>query len=123
MKFSEVFQSYVAEDFNGTEVTQVIAEFMRHIPGRVLQMDFDTSKSNKQGIKDGERIYKLGLDLANSIAFVEFLENLNQGQPTMAIYADRAQSFVTISGWQANKRLFMRYFIADGKVKKSVQIN
>ncbi len=123
MKFSEVFDSYVAAAFNGSEVRQAIAEFMRHIPGRVLQMEFDASKSNKQGVKDGEKIYKLGFDLASSIAFVEYFDNYNQGQPTMAIYADRAQSLVTVSGWQVDKKLHIQYSVADGKVRKSVQIN
>ncbi len=123
MKFCDVFDSYIADEFKfDAEANRAIAQFKGNIPGRVLQMEFDGSKSNKQGIKDGDKVYKLGLDLASSTVFIEFLENCNQGQPTMAIYVDRAKKRVTVSGWQVAKKFIIRFALENGVVRKTVNM-
>lgn len=122
MRFSDLFDAYINDRFKASgEVARAVEWFKSKIPANILQMEFDTSRSNKQGIKDGNKVYKLGLDLSTSTAFIEYLENYNQGQPTMAIYVDKAKSHITINGWQANKKMFMRFYIENGVVKKSVQ--
>lgn len=122
MRFSDLFDSYICDGLKADEeASRAVAWFKSNIPANILQMEFDASRSNKQGIKDGEKVYKLGLDLSSGIVLIEYLENYNQGQPTMAIYVDRAKSRITLNGWQVGKKLFMRFYVENGVVKKSMQ--
>lgn len=124
MKFEDVFGYYVDDILKAdSEASMAIDQFKRNIPGRVMQMEFDASHSNKQGIVDGDKVYKLGLDTAAATAFIEFYENRSQGQPTMAIAAVRSKRRIDITGWQIDKELHIRFEVCDGAVKKTVQIS
>lgn len=123
MKFSVLCDSYTDSAFRGSEAEKAISEFMRNIPGRVKQFEFDASRSNKQGIRDGDRVYKLGLDMQSGTVFLEYYENLNQGQPTMALYIDRPRKTVTVNGWQVDKQMHLKYEIGGGEVRKTVKID
>ncbi len=123
MRFCDVFDSYIdARLVADGEVKRAVEQFKRNIPGRILQMEFDSSHSNKQGIKNGDTVYKLGLDVNASVVFIEYFENCNQGQPTMSIRVERSAPAVVIGGRQADKSLLIRYFVSDGKVGKTVNI-
>ncbi len=124
MRFCDIFDSYTDDIFKSdVECRQAIDRFKSNIPGRVLQIDFDATCSNKQGIKQGDRVYKLGLDLASSTALIEYFENCNQGQPTMAIYINKNSRQITITGWQTDKKLCVVFAVSDGAVKKTVSIS
>lgn len=123
MKFVNLLDSYTAEAFRSGEAAQAITEYKRHIPGRILNFEFDDSKSNKQGIKNGARVYKLGLDLATGTVFIEYFDNFNQGQPTMALYVGRTVPTVTVTGWQIDKRMNIRFELRNGVVHKTVSID
>lgn len=124
MRFSDVFDSCICNELKAdSEVSRTVKQFKDNIPGRVLSFDFDASRSNKQGIKDGNTVYKLGLDVSTSVAFLEYYENFNQGQPTMAMYVDKQKDTLTVTGSQASKRLFVKFSVVGGEVKKTVQMN
>ncbi|MCM1367781.1 MAG: hypothetical protein NC184_03105 [Roseburia sp.] len=124
MKFEEVFDNYTDAALRAdAEARAAIAEFKRNIPGRIMQMQFDGSRSNKQGIVDGQKVYKLGLDLSTSAAFIEFYEDRSQGQPTMAIRATRNKRRIDITGWRIDKQLHVRFEASGGAVNKTVRIS
>ncbi len=123
MRFSDIFDSYVDPAFHSTEGWHAVEEFKHHIPARVLQMEFDGAHSNKQGIKDGQKLYKLGLDTVAHTAYIQYYDNFNQGQPTMSIVADRVHKTISVTGWQVDKQMLIRFAVVDGKVVKSVNIH
>lgn len=123
MRFCDIFDSYIDARLGADgEVMRAVEQFKRNIPGRVLQMEFDGSHSNKQGVKNGDTVYKLGLDLNSAAAFIEYFENCNQGQPTMSIRVERLTPAVIIGGRQVDKTLSVRFSIAGGRVDKAVNI-
>lgn len=123
MRFLSLFDSYVDNIIRSDpEAHTAIEEFKRNIPTRVLQLEFDISHSNKQGITDGRKVYKLGLNVNDAVAFIEYYDDRDQGQPTMAIFAERNLRKVAITGWQINKQLHVSFAVCGGAVKKSVQI-
>lgn len=123
MKFSDLLYSFIPSELRGTEAQKAVDEFVSKIPGRVVQMEFDCTKSNKQGVKHDEKVYKLGLDVDADVAFIEYFENYNQGQPTMAIFVDRKNKTITVNGWTVNKKLYIRFFSENGNVRKTVKVS
>ncbi len=123
MRFCDLFDSYIDGKLKSDgEVLRAIAQFKRNIPSRILQMEFDGSHSNKQGVKVGDKVYKLGLDLEASVVFIEYFENCSQGQPTMSLRVDKGAASVTIGGRQVDRSLLIRYSVSNGTVGKTVSI-
>ncbi len=123
MKFVSLLDTYIDNAFRGTEAEQAISAFIRRIPGRIIQMDFDETHSNKQGVKLDNKVYKVGLDTESSTVYIEYLDDPNQAQPSMAIYIDKAKPSVVINGWQVNRKMYIAFTYADGKVKKAVKLD
>lgn len=123
MKFSEMLDSYIDGAFNGSEVELAVAEFTRHIPSRILHMEFDADRSNKQGVKVGNRVYKLGLDKANNRVYIEYLDDPNQAKPSMTLTVDKNMPAVVVDGWQVDKRMQVAFTVRNGRVHKSVKTN
>lgn len=124
MRFVDVFDNYIDAALKAdAEANAAVAEFKRNIPGRIMQMQFDGSHSNKQGIVDGRKVYKLGLDLSTATAYIEFYEDRSQGQPTMAVSVARSKRRIDITGWRVDKQLHVRFEVCDGSVKKTVRIS
>lgn len=122
MRFFTLLNDYVDERIKqNPEAAAAIEEFRRNIPGRIILMEFDSSRTHKDGIKDGDKVYKLGFDKDNATVFIQYYENCNQGQPTMALFTERDKALLTISGTKVEQRFYMRFAIVDGEVKKSVQ--
>lgn len=103
MRFSDLLYSFIPSGFRGTEAQKAVDEFVSNIPGRIMQIEFDNTKSNKQGIKHDSEVYKLGLDLSAEVVYIQYYENFNQGQPTMAIFIDRKNHAITVNGWTVEK--------------------
>lgn len=101
-----------------TESKAAIDEFMKIIPGRVLECEVDETKTNKQGVTKNDSVYKFGISLENNMAFIEFFENRSQGRPTMGIYADKAKPAITIKGNKLEKEYLLYFSIENGNVKK-----
>lgn len=105
------------------KVTAAYSEFVKNIPARILQCSLDVTKSNKQGIVQGDKVYKYGYVIEKDTVFLEFYENRNQGQPTMAIYVDAPKSMLTIRGTKAEKSFLMCFKAVGGKVESTTKFD
>lgn len=106
------------------EAMQALEEFEKNIPGRILELDVDSSKTNKQGVVQGEKVYKFGVSLEPPMAFLEYFDNKNQAEPSMALYIDRSKQFLTVKGWKVDKKFYLSYRVNEkGRVEKIAQLD
>ncbi len=121
MRFSELLDTYIDGSFKTDgEASRAVKQFLSYIPQRVLLLEFDGMRSDKQGVKDGDKVYKLGLDLASGVAYIEYYDNYNQGKPTLAVYADRVKRQLVFACAQVERSMTIRYGVYNGVVKKAV---
>lgn len=124
MQMKQCIYEHLADPLRAdAEAMRAVEEFIRNIPGRVMEFNIDTSKTNKQGILEGEKVYKLGVVAEAPSAFIEFYENRGQGEPTMALYTDKAKALLTIKGWQVNRKFYLAYMLHNGRVEKMSKLD
>lgn len=106
------------------ETMRALEEFEKNIPGRVLNLDVDETKTNKQGVLQGEKVYKFGVSIDPPMAFVEYFDDKNQAEPTMALYIDRSKQFLTVKGWKVDKKFYLSFRVNEkGRVEKAAQLD
>lgn len=105
------------------EAMRAVQEFMKFIPARVLQIDIDTSRSNKQGIVDGDAVYKLGVILESRQVFIEYYEHRDHPAPTMALTVDRGKAAVGVKGNKDGHKFHLTFIWNNGRVEKIAQFD
>lgn len=123
MQLKQVMLSHIDEVIMAdVEAIKAVKTFFSNLPGRLLEVEIDTENSNKQGIIQGDSIYKFGIVKESEMAFIEFYENRSQGEPTMSLYVDKQKSLITIRGWKVDKKFHICYKNISGKVEKACKM-
>ncbi len=103
--------------FSHDRAMRAYREFIKRIPRKILDMPLDVSRSHKQGIVKGEKVYKFGYVLERELVFIEYFEDRNQGQPTISLYADRKAEKMSFYGRKAEKNFSMDFSVINGMVE------
>lgn len=125
MQMRKILRAHLSNQLAAdAEVMRALEEFEKNIPGRVLALDVDETRTNKQGVLQGEKVYKFGVATEPPMAFVEYFEDKNQAEPTMALYVDKSKNFLTVKGWKVDKKFYLSYRVNErGKVEKISQLD
>lgn len=124
MQMSHCLAEHIAEPIRADgEAMRAVNEFVRNIPERVMQFDIDATRTNKQGLVNGESVYKLGVVVESAQTFIEFFEHRNQAEPSMALYADKAKAAVTIRGTNGTHTLYLAFAWRNGRVEKTSRLD
>lgn len=119
MKLCETLKDYIDERiFANAEAQTALKEFCKKLPGRLLEVTLDTSKTNKVGYKDGDRLFKLGFISETQTAFVEYYENSAQTQPTMMLLCEKTAGKLVIKGTKVAKTFYLGFYIKNGVVER-----
>ncbi len=122
MKLSDALSLHLhAQLAADAEVQKAFSEFIKNIPGRVLQCEVDPDKAQKQGIVKDDSVYKFGSLPEKEVVFLEYFAHRDQGTPTMAIFADKRTPTLTIKGTKVDKQFYLQFVVSQGKVVKSVK--
>lgn len=122
MKLSDALSLNLHADLAADgEVKKAFSEFIKNIPGRILQCEVDVDKAQKQGIVKEDSVYKYGCLPEKQVVFLEYFAHRGQGAPTMAVYADKAAPTLTIKGTKVEKQFCLQFTVVQGKVVKTVK--
>ncbi len=98
------------------EVHKAFSEFLKNIPGRILQCDVDVDTAQKKGVVKGESVYKFGSVPEKKTVFLEYFAHRDQGAPTMAIFADGSAPSLTVKGTKVEKQFYLQFTCVNGKI-------